>query len=296
MRSIGTLPDSKSAAVFSDFLIAERIGCQMERERDGSFTVWIEDEEQIDRAKSFFGDYQRSPGDEKFAQAGRAAERARRAEQEELEAYRRRVRTAKGLFPRVGSYGVGVLSYVLIFICIAVAVYSGLGEKREFTRELLIDSGSGGGFLADVRKGEFWRLLTPAFLHFGFLHIFFNLSWVYFLGCMIEGRCGTGKLAFLVVTIGVGSNLAQYATGTANFGGMSGVVYGLTGYVWLRGRYDPASGLYIDSRALAMSLVWLVLCFTGLLGPVANGTHVAGLILGGFFGWMDARRENRNPR
>jgi GlpG protein len=296
MRTIGTLPDSNSAAVFSDFLVAERIENQMERERDGSFTVWINDEEQLERAKAFLSEYLRFPGDEKFAQAGRAAERARRAEQEELEAYRRRIKTAKGLFPRVGNYGVGVLSYVLIFICITVAVYSGLGEKREFTRQLFIDDGLGREFLGNVRHGEFWRLLTPIFLHFGFLHILFNLSWVYFLGCMIEARCGTGKLAFLVVVIGVGSNLAQYVSGTWSFGGMSGVVYGLTGYVWFRGKYDPASGLHIDPRALTMSIVWLVACFTGLLGPVANGTHVAGLILGGLFGAVDAWRQNRSPR
>lgn len=296
MRSIGTLPDSNAAAVFGDFLVARRIGNQMDRENNGTFTVWINEEEHLETAKAYLAEYLRSPGNPKFTQAGVAAEQARQAEAKDLAAYRRRVRTAQGIFPSMRGYGVGMLSYALIFICVVVAVYSGLGKKEEFVERLFIDDGSTREFLGNVRHGEFWRLLTPIFLHFSLPHIFFNMSWIYFLGCMIEARCGTATLLWLVVAIGVGSNLGQYVSKSPFFGGMSGVVYGLTGYVWMRARYNPSSGLFIDRRSLTISMIWLVVCFTGFLGPVANGAHVGGLILGMLFGGISAWHAERNPR
>ena len=101
----------------------------------------------------------------------------------------------------------------------------------------------------------------------------------------------------LVILVGLGSNFAQYAvTGRANFGGMSGVVYGLIGYVWMRGKYDRASGVFLDQRSLVISLVWLVACFTEMLGPVANWAHLSGLILGMAFGRIAAWRSGRIPK
>lgn len=295
MRPIGTLPDAKSAAVFCDFLVAQRIGNQFDREADGSFTVWIKDEEQLAAANAFLTEFRTAPDAEKFSQAAHGAEQARKDAAKDLLAYQRRVRTRKGLFPKVGGYGVGWLSYSLIVICIGVGIFTMLGQKDELVDRLLIDDGQLPGFLPRVREGEVWRLLTPIFLHFGPLHLFFNLSWVYHLGCLIEARCGVRTLAKLVLIVGLGSNLAQYVIHGPSFGGMSGVVYGLIGYAWIRGKLNPASGIGLDQRSLIFSLVWLVACFTGVLGAVANYAHLGGLVLGMALGALAAWHAQRNP-
>jgi GlpG protein len=132
-------------------------------------------------------------------------------------------------------------------------------------------------------------LFTPAFIHFGPLHLVFNLIWLYQLGCMIEARQGTLLFAALVAVTDVGPMLAQYlVSGPGYVGGMSGVVYGLAGYVWMRGKYDRASGLYLDRQSVQWLLVWLVVCFTGAVGHVANTAHVAGLIIGVVWGRVSA--------
>ena len=100
----------------------------------------------------------------------------------------------------------------------------------------------------------------------------------------------TGRLALLVVVIGVCSNLAQYYYSGPVFGGMSGVVYGLLGYIWIRGKFDPGSGLYLHPQTVIMMLIWFVACFTPLVPHVANTVHAVGLVIGIVWGYLSSLR------
>ena len=64
------------------------------------------------------------------------------------------------------------------------------------------------------------------------------------------------------------------------FGGMSGVNYALFGYAWMKGKYQPHQGIGVAQQTVTVMLFWLVLCFTGLVGAIANVAHVAGLLAG----------------
>ena len=98
------------------------------------------------------------------------------------------------------------------------------------------------------------------------------MMWLSYLGTVIEDRRGTLWLAVLVFGSAIVSNLGQYfIEGPSSFGGMSGVVYALFGYVWMKTLYHPMEGMYIDSRNVNLMLLWLVLCTTGAVGPIANG-------------------------
>lgn len=108
---------------------------------------------------------------------------------------------------------------------------------------------------------------------------------------MIEGRQSSLHLAILVLMIAMGSNLAEfYVKHVASFGGMSGVVYGLLGYVWIRGKRDPGSGLYLHRSTVIMMLIWLVACFVGIIPNIANYAHLAGLLMGMAWGWLSSLR------
>ncbi len=144
-----------------------------------------------------------------------------------------------------------------------------------------------------ILAGQVWRLVTPIFLHFGPFHLLFNMVFLHLLGGMIEERRGPWRYLLLGLVCAVLSNAAQYGLSAiawengrvalqmpALFGGMSGVLYGLFGYVWMKGRYEPALGLALSPRLVFWMIAWLFLCMTGVFGPIANIAHVTGLIVG----------------
>ncbi len=177
------------------------------------------------------------------------------------------------------------LTIALIVICVIVAVFSRVGASTESLLPLFISEYANAG-LPEIRDGQLWRLLTPIFIHFGFIHILFNMLWLYDLGRVLEVAQKSPQLGLLVVAIGVLSNLAQYWWGGPGFGGMSGVVYGLLGYVWMQARYNPRSGFIVNQQIMLMMMAWFVICWLGIVGNVANMAHTAGLLSGGALGWL----------
>jgi len=136
-----------------------------------------------------------------------------------------------------------------------------------------------------LARGEWWRLLTPIFLHAGAMHLIFNALWYWYLGVRVERVMGTKTMLGLVLLTGVGANLAQYLVSGPGFGGMSGVVYGLFGYVGWRMFFAPRPGLTMPPAILVFALVWLLIGFTGISmllvqGQMANTAHLVGLLLG----------------
>ncbi len=298
MRHIGYLQDQDQAHTFGDFLVAKGIRNEIETEADGSSLIWIVEDDQLAEAQALLEKFRANPGGVEYREANALAARTRKAEAREKAEYQSRVRTRKSLFPAFGVYGVGILTYALIGICVAVAFYSKFGENENLVRLFFISDSlkATHGFLPDVfQQGEFWRLLTPVFLHFGPMHLFFDMMMLYVLGCMIEARQGSLQLLLLVLATGIFSNVAQYLIGGPQFGGMSGVDYGLAGYIWMRGKHDHASGLFLSQQNIIFLVVWLVVCFTGFVGPVANYAHLGGLVSGMAIGRVSAYLARRRP-
>ncbi|MAY72275.1 rhomboid family intramembrane serine protease [Halomonas litopenaei] len=147
-----------------------------------------------------------------------------------------------------------------------------------------------------LAAGQVWRPLSPIFLHFGWMHLIFNMMWLWYFGRQVETLHGPLRMLTLVVVAGLAGNLAQYATGTVLFGGMSGVDFALLGYVWLMSRRAPASGFFVPQMLVLFMLGWMVFTMTdvaGLVGfgNVANEAHLGGLLVGLVLGWYHSRKS-----
>jgi len=301
MRHIGSLPGEAQARLFADFLLTRGIRSEVEADTDRTWTVWIRDEDQVADAQSSLARFQANPNATEFHKATEEAAKARQAEAEDLAKYRQRVRTGRSLFPKIGGYGMGWLTFTLMLVCFYVAVASALGDNHEWLRKLYISDPENptGKFLPEVFRGEIWRLITPIFMHASItkdpLHLIFNMVWFYQLGSMIEARKSSLFLLIFIAVSATLSDLAQYFYQGPAFVGMSGVVYALAGYVWICGKYNPASGLYLSPQSVTMLLIWLVVCFSGVLGPIANGAHLAGLVVGMAWGGISAFLALKKP-
>ncbi|MCE8014529.1 rhomboid family intramembrane serine protease [Halomonas sp. MCCC 1A17488] len=163
----------------------------------------------------------------------------------------------------------------------------------------VVGGGLAFGNLTDaLASGQVWRLLSPAFLHFGWMHLIFNMMWLWYFGRQVETLQGSGRMLTILLVAGVGANLAQYATGTVLFGGMSGVDFALLGYVWLMSRRAPHSGFFVPQMLVVFMLGWMVFTMTDMAGAVgfgnvANEAHLGGLVVGLLLGWYYSGRARR---
>jgi len=141
-----------------------------------------------------------------------------------------------------------------------------------------------------LAEGELWRLITPIFVHFGLMHFAFNGLWLCLLGARIEHLLGSVHLLLLVLLSALVSNMGQFIwTGSVAFGGMSGVIYALLGYIWIRHLLAPHPLLALPKELIGFMLFWLLFCMTGILDfllgvGIANAAHFSGLIVGMFLG------------
>ncbi|MGO3799452.1 MAG: rhomboid family intramembrane serine protease, partial [Vibrio casei] len=87
------------------------------------------------------------------------------------------------------------------------------------------------------------------------------------------------------------SGAAQYWVEGANFGGLSGVVYALMGYLWVIGWRRPDKGLFIPRPLVVFMLAWLVLGFVQPFMAIANSAHLVGLLAGCGLAALEGRKK-----
>lgn len=266
-------------------LWAHRIGHRITEESDGQM-LWLADPRQRDEMLGLVARWQRG---------------------EPLAAERQSL---------LSSGGGGVASLLRPFrqapvtaatLALSLAVFAAMGVlgDRVIAALAIVPLGVINGSLAvgslpeALASGQVWRLLSPAFLHFGWMHLIFNMLWLWYFGRQVEALQGSLRMLTILLASGIGANLAQYATGTVLFGGMSGVDFALLGYVWLMSRRAPHSGFFVPQMLVVFMLGWMVFTMTDAAGAVgfgnvANEAHLGGLVVGLVLGWYHSGRARRH--
>jgi GlpG protein len=296
MRPIGKLQEETPARRFGDFLYSKGIDCQVDPTSQGTWEIWVLDDVNVEKATSLLERFTLNPGDPAFALESGAAPRRRQPDEADQAPRRNRVVDARTMF-YTPPVPIGPLSMVLIAISIAVTLFTSLNANENLRQFLSISQfvGPDGryieqqAFLPEVFRGQVWRLFTPMFVHFNLVHIFFNMLWLRDLGSMIEARKNSMFLLLLTLILAATSNVGQYLYSGPGFGGMSGVVYGLLGYIWMQGRFNPASKLSLHPQTVTFMIIWFFVCLSGLVGDIANTAHGVGLAVGVGWGFTDAR-------
>jgi GlpG protein len=288
MRKLCEADSPQKAARIVDGLLVEGIEAQVRPE--GGAEVWVIEHDKLEAAR----EYAASVADEDAESIARRAKEIRRKRDLDEANHAQRVHDMGARWRGISGLGLGPVTILLIVgsVIIALLGYFAPADANPMW-SLTIDHYASTEPLQRVREGEWWRLLTPMFLHFGLFHLVFNMMWVRSLGPQVEANHGSVLMVVLVVVGELAGNLGQYWVSGPAFGGMSGVVYALFGFVWMSARYDRRHRYVMSDTNTVLMMGWFVACATGWLGPIANIGHAGGLVVGLLFGVPAYVRDRR---
>lgn len=283
MRKLASLPKSPAVEQFRDYLYTLGITTRSDSEGEAQ-SLWVLDEDRMAQARQELAAFQQNPDDPRFQAASAAAEKLREQKlSEELAARKNRV-DMKSRWQ--GSRRPIPVTAMLILFSIWVAVITKIGVDANANQQFMmadwLRDEATGWFVSPtigevISQGQYLRWITPIFLHFGPLHLLFNMSATVAYGQAIEQRSGSLRFLAVVLVIALISNFSQLPMSGPRFGGMSGVDFGLFGFLWMKSRFDPTYGVTMTREYVAGSLFFAVLCLTGALGPIGNTAHFVGM-------------------
>lgn len=300
MRELSIITEEQNARTLADYLLTLDIATKVVTNRDGRYGIWVQNEDRLPQARQILDEFVKNPDEPHFQSATRTAKDIRKRAEEIDTQFRKRSHDLRDRWE-----GPIYRRAPLTFALIAVSVVVFIAQEKVYPRILYwllfsVPMVDGAGDRVDIGffnilSGQLWRLITPIFLHFGIWHIAFNMLALAAFGQRIEMVKGRMKFALIVVISAITGNIGQAMGVGGIFGGMSGVVFALAGYLWIKGRVAPDEGLELDRQNAQWVFGWFLL---GIIAPVlypegqgfpfnmANVCHGVGLASGILLGLL----------
>ncbi|WES68792.1 rhomboid family intramembrane serine protease GlpG [Superficieibacter sp. HKU1] len=274
MLMITSFSNPRIAQAFVDYMATQ--GVVLTIQQHTQWDIWLADESQAARVQTELARFMENPADPRYLAASWQSGQTNSGLHYRRFPFLATLRENAGPFT-LAILGVTILIFVLMSIIGDQAVMIWLAWPYD-----------------PSLKFDVWRYFTHALMHFSVLHILFNLLWWWYLGGTVEKRLGSGKLVVITVISALLSGFVQYHVSGPWFGGLSGVVYALMGYAWLRGERDPQSGVFLPRGLIGFALIWLIAGWFDLFGmSIANGAHVAGLLVGLAMAFVDSHNARK---
>jgi len=183
-----------------------------------------------------------------------------------------------------------LVTYILLALNVAVFVAVSIAEPRTLTSAGVSGRADGEFGQYDlvvagplVAQGEWYRMVTAGFVHFGIIHLAFNMVLLFQLGLLLEPAIGRVRFALLYFTaLLAGSAGAVLLSPNALTGGASGAVFGLMGAAFVGLRHRGVNPLTTSIGTLLV----LNLVITFSLPGISVGGHLGGVIGGAIAGWV----------
>ncbi len=179
------------------------------------------------------------------------------------------------------------ITFIFIAVCAIVLLL-------EFTIPFFFDQFA---FVPALAYKEPWRFVSSIFLHADFEHIFFNMFALFIFGMYLESVIGSKRFILIFFLAGIAGNLAYMMLspgGTIPAVGASGAIYGVMGMLAIM---RPTLIVYVGTIPMPMivaAAVWTIMSVLGMFTPgnIAHEAHLAGLIIGGLYGWMMRKKKD----
>ncbi len=321
MRKLHTFEQELDANRFTAVLTVNQVEAQVLRSNDNQWDLWIIDEDALSQAGKLLGEYQSNPDS---PQIQMALAKAKKIQQQLKQAKAERIKQAKKIEVRTqfrdphhmmaAMQRKDTLTRKIILLCAIVFGASLVFQSQDGSQENFVRNALEAQF-QQISQGQIWRLITPVFVHgtgqeflFDFLHIFFNMYWMYWLGTRLEIQFGLKTYLGLFLIAGVASILVPLLTpetgllgirglGGGSVVGMSGVVYGVIGFGWCKMKMKPSVGMLITPFVLMFSIGWMLFGIVsasssqavGYISSISHLAHLVGLLTGAMYAFVHTK-------
>jgi membrane associated rhomboid family serine protease len=172
----------------------------------------------------------------------------------------------------------------LLLLNVLVFVAAALGGAGWFIPNAAIEIAAGSNFGPLTTHGEWWRLITALFVHFGLIHLLFNMFALAAFGPLAERLLGIASFVFVYFVSGIAGNLASITLKPSiDTAGASGAIFGILGAllaVYWRNKRTLPFAVVRSERAAVLMFVFFALLGGFLYKGVDNVSHIVGLITG----------------
>lgn len=274
MVRLMVLNNARVAQAFIDYMASRHISIQMSPEGEGRVALWLIDAQHQVETEAELDRFLSEPNHKRYQAASWDVAETRKSQ----------FHYHTPSFLSMIKAKAGPVTLSIMLLCVVIFALQQLGFNQQIFQMLHFPA-------LDGQQWQLWRWLSHAVLHFSVMHIAFNILWWWQLGGDIEKKLGGLKLLQIFAISSALSGAGQYWVEGANFGGLSGVVYALVGYLWVVSTKAPQLGLTIPRQIVGFMLIWLVLGYMQPFMAIANTAHLAGLIAGVGIGWIDSMKS-----
>ena len=279
IKVILTTDKPELALRFRDYIRQQyQLELQLYQQQDNYFFALQDDDSNLTVLSVEAEQYRRDPSAEKYAQAS----------WQTGQTYSLQGRF-NSLIPNLSQWketlGKAPVTWAIALVCVLVYLLSLSSHQLEVY--LFTHFPEDSAQYADV-----WRFFSHAVVHLSFTHILFNLTYWLIFATMIEKNNGSAKVLMLFVSIALISGIVQNFFSGPAFFGLSGVVYGVLGYVYVMSRFDRRQRYRLPGGFIYMLLVGIAVGFIGPLVDLhfGNAAHISGLAVGILIALFDSQK------
>jgi len=186
------------------------------------------------------------------------------------------------MFSRTESFSQYIRLYPVVTFFLALNILIYVVTLLPFIGDPVFEAGVGVNYL--ISDGEWWRLLTPMFLHGGIMHLLFNMFSLFIFGPELEKIAGKARFLTIYLLSGMFANIATFFLQPPEYAsvGASGAIFGILGafgaLVYYTKRILP------QLRQIILPIIGVSIVMTFIQPNINTTAHIAGLAVGFLIG------------
>jgi rhomboid protease GluP len=284
--------------------IAEDIATLKSMCTGGQMADWGKNKKNIEEFLGAFDEAKELLTEEQLAERDELLRTALAAKSEEVEnildkpplTAGQKVLDTFSIFKPTGGYFVTpviiIVNIVIYILMVANGVNFFLPENQDMLKW-------GADFAPNTLNGEWWRIITCCFIHFGILHLLLNMYALIYIGSLLEPHLGKAKFLLAYMLTGICSSIISlwWHEELVISAGASGAIFGMYGVFLAMLTTNLIEKAQRKALLTSIGIFVLYNLVNGVHGNIDNAAHIGGLLTGMVIGYafVPGLKNPQNP-